>query len=356
MMRTARLLLLPVAVIYWLATAVRNWLYDIGALRSRAFGKPVICVGNITVGGTGKTPVIEHLARLLSHNGLRVAVVSRGYRRKSRGQVVAMTGATAEAIGDEPCQIKRHIPEVDVIVDADRAAAIDTAIARGADAVLMDDGMQHRSVRPGALIMVCDYARPLWRDLPLPAGDKREPATGRLRADVVIVNKCPRDLTKTEAEAIFRHLSLNDGQKIFFSAIAYSDFTTADGAVADEAEISERGAVAIAGIGRPGPFFTEVERRTGLTVRMAFADHHAFTASDIAQMGRRLDEAGPDSYAICTEKDATKLPARVGRHEVLTLPIRTEILLGEQTRFDNLMLSLAAGGRQGEKTTQPTKE
>lgn len=354
-MKTARLLLLPVAIIYWLVTTVRNWLYDIGALRSRSFRKPVICVGNITVGGTGKTPIIEHLARLLSERGLRVAVVSRGYRRKSRGQVVAAEGATAETVGDEPCQIKRHLPVVDVIVDADRAAAIDTAIARGADAVLMDDGMQHRSVRPSALLMVCDYARPLWRDLPLPAGDRRESVTGRLRADIVIVNKCPRSLTKTEAEAIFRHLSPNDGQKIFFSAIAYSAFTAAGGETVDDAEISCRGAVAIAGIGRPEPFFAEVERRTGQTARMAFADHHAFSASDMALMGRRLDEAGPDSYAICTEKDATRLPARIGRHEVLTLPIKTEILLGEQARFDNLMLSLAASGERGKKTAQTTK-
>lgn len=353
-MKTARLLLLPAAIVFWLVTTVRNWLYDIGALRSRVFGRPVICVGNITVGGTGKTPIIEHLARLLSGQGLRVAVVSRGYRRKSRGQVVAAEGASAEAVGDEPCQIKRHIPEVDVIVDADRAAAIDTAIARGADVVLMDDGMQHRSVRPSALLMVCDYARPLWRDLPLPAGDRRESVTGRLRADIVIVNKCPRDLTKTEAEAIFRHMSLNDGQKIFFSAIAYSAFTAQDGSAVDDAEISGRGAVAIAGIGRPEPFFTEVERRTGQTARMAFADHHTFSDTDIALMGRRLDEAGADSYAICTEKDATRLPARIGRHEVLTLPIKTEILLGEQARFDKLMLSLATSGKQDKETTQPT--
>ena len=142
-MKKARLLLLPFAALYWLGTSLRNMAYDLGVLPQRAFGTPVICVGNITVGGTGKTPLTEHIVSLLSRGGRRVAVVSRGYMRKSKGQVVADEESTASQIGDEPCQMKRKFPEADVIVDANRAAAIETAIRRGAAVVVMDDGMQH---------------------------------------------------------------------------------------------------------------------------------------------------------------------------------------------------------------------
>lgn len=339
-MRRLRLLLLPLGALYWVATRLRNWLYAAGVLRAWSFVAPVVCVGNITVGGTGKTPVIERLAGLLLSRGWRVAVVSRGYRRKSRGQVVARDGAAAADVGDEPSLLKRHMPRVDVVVDADRAAAIDCALRRGAQVVLMDDGMQHRSVRPGALILVCDYARPLWRDWPLPAGDKRESAAMARTADVVLVNKCPSSLSRAEADAIRGKMRPRDGRRVFFSAIGYADFVTADGAVVSDAEIAARGAVAVAGIGRPAPFFGEVERRTGARTHMPFADHHDFKPADLARIGAALDGVGERSLLLTTEKDATRLPSRVGSHEVAALPIRTDILFGEADEFDNEILHI----------------
>lgn len=339
-MRRLRLLLLPVGALYWVVAQTRAWLYSAGVLRRRSFGSPVLCVGNITVGGTGKTPVIEHLARLLLAAGWRVAVVSRGYRRKSRGLVVARVGATAEDVGDEPCQVKRHLPQVDVVVDADRGAAIECALGRGAQVVLMDDGMQHRSVRPGALVVLCDYARPLWRDWPLPAGDLRESATMARTADVVVVNKCPPSLSRQEADEIRRKMGLRQGQRLFFSAIGYANFMRADGMVAPDDEIAARGAVAVAGVGRPGPFFAEVERRVGPMPKMPFADHHDFAPADLARIGAELDGVGCGSLLLTTEKDATRLPDRVGGHEVVALPIKTDILFGEAEEFDNKILHL----------------
>lgn len=339
-MTRLRLLLLPVGALYWVVAQTRGWLYSVGALRRRSFDAPVLCVGNITVGGTGKTPIIEHLARLLLSAGWRVAIVSRGYRRKSRGQVVARVGATAEDVGDEPCQMKRHLPQVDVVVDADRGAAIDCALGRGAQVVLMDDGMQHRSVSPGALVLVCDYARPLWGDWPLPAGDLRESAAMARTADVVVVNKCPPSLSRLEADEIRRKMGLRQGQRLFFSAIGYADFLRAGGVLTRDSEIAARGAVAVAGVGRPGPFFDEVERRIGPMPKMSFADHHDFAPADLERIMEALDGVGSESLLLTTEKDATRLPSSVGGHEVAALPIKTDILFGEAEEFDNKILHL----------------
>ncbi len=338
-----RVLLLPVAVLYWIGTSLRSWLYDVGIMRSRSFDKPVICVGNITVGGTGKTPVIEHIVSRLTDEGFSVAVVSRGYRRRTKGQVIATGESTAEEVGDEPRQIKKHYPRVDVVVDADRGAAIDTAIGRGADVVLMDDGMQHRSVNPSVLILVCDYARPLWRDLPLPAGNKRESMYARLRADVVIINKCPRELTRAQAEGIYARLSLNDGQRIFFTSVVYGELMDAEDHIVTDTLLNTLGAVVVAGIGRPGPFFAEVQRRfTAHELRMlAYDDHHAYSAHELSKIEGMLDAEGQNSYLVTTEKDAARLPRKVGRHVVLRLPIKLEVLFGEGEKFDQLVCSMS---------------
>lgn len=352
-MRKARLLLLPFSVLYWVATSLRNLAYDLGALPQRRFKTPVICVGNITVGGTGKTPLTEHLVSLLSGKGRRVAVVSRGYKRKSKGQVVAEADCTAATVGDEPCQMKRKHPEADVIVDSDRAAAISTAISRGADVVIMDDGMQHRSVRPKGLILVVDYARPMWRDLPLPAGDLREDRTARLRADIVVVNKCPPGLTKSQAEAFMAHMSLNDGQQVFFSTIEYGTMRRPDGSPVSDDEAAMRGGVAVAGIGRPEPFFNEVADRLadGRMRRMAFADHHAYSPSDMADISRVLDSVGADGVIVCTEKDSMRLPAVSGR-ETWVLPIALRVLFGQSDELDKAVERLAAPVNRQTKNTK----
>lgn len=342
-MKKARLLLLPFAALYWLGTSLRNMAYDLGVLPQKAFGTPVICVGNITVGGTGKTPLTEHIVSLLSRGGRRVAVVSRGYMRKSKGQVVADEESTASQIGDEPCQMKRKFPEADVIVDANRAAAIETAIRRGAAVVVMDDGMQHRSVRPKGLILVVDYARPMWKDQPLPAGDLREDRTARLRADIVVVNKCPAGMTKSQAEAFMAHMSLNDDQRIFFSTIEYGLMRRGDGSEVSDDEAVMRSGVAVAGIGRPEPFFNEVADRLAdaRTRRMAYPDHHAYTADDAADIRRVLDAAGPDSVMVCTEKDSMRMP-RISGHETWILPIKLRVLFGQEEEFDRAVERMAA--------------
>ncbi len=334
-MRKARLLLLPLAALYWVGTSVRNLLYNIGILRQRSFDTPVICMGNITVGGTGKTPLTEHVVRLLKNEGRHVGIVSRGYMRKTKGQIVATTDMTAAEIGDEPCQMKRKFPWAEVVVDADREAAIDKVVELGADVVVMDDGMQHRSVRPRGLLLVVDYARPMWCDWPLPAGNLREDRTARLRADIIIINKCPADMTKGQAESFMSHMSLNDGQQVFFCTIDYGSLVRRDGSEVDPEEAELRGGVAVAGIGRPEPFFVEVEKRMaeGRTRRMSFPDHHAYTDSDMTDIASVLNEVGPDSVCICTEKDSMRLP-EVANHETWILPIKLKVLFGQEDELN----------------------
>ncbi len=334
-MRKARLLLLPIAALYWVGISVRNLLYNIGVLRQRRFATPVICVGNITVGGTGKTPLTEHVVRLLRSEGHHVGIVSRGYKRKTKGQIVATTGMTAEEIGDEPCQMKRKFPWAEVVVDADRAAAIDKAVELGADVVVMDDGMQHRSVVPRGLMLVVDYARPMWCDWPLPAGNLREDRTARLRADIIIINKCPADMTKGQAENFMSHMSLNDGQKVYFCTIDYGALVRRDGSEVAPEEAALRGGVAVAGIGRPDPFFVEVESRMAdcRTRRMSFPDHHAYTESDMTDIVSVLNEVGPDSVCICTEKDSMRLPD-IEHHETWILPIKLKVLFGQEDELN----------------------
>lgn len=341
-MRKVRLLLLPAAAIYWLATWLRNLAYDIGLLRQRSFATPVICVGNITVGGTGKTPLTEHILKLLLSKGRRVAVVSRGYKRKSKGQIIATSEMTAADIGDEPMQMKRKFPKADVVVDSDRGAAIDTAIGRGAEVVIMDDGMQHRSVRPRALILVVDYARPMWKDWPLPAGNLREDRIARLRADIIVINKCPANLTKADAEDFMAHMSLNDGQKVFFCSIDYGDMVRSDGSTVSPQETEMRSAVAVAGIGRPEPFFAEVDMRMAemRTRHLAFPDHHTFTSGDLADIRKSLDKVGPESVVVCTEKDSTRLP-KIKGHDTWVLPISLKVLFGQADEMDKAIERLS---------------
>ncbi len=350
------ILLAPVSLCYWFITTVRNIAYDCGWLRSRQYNKAVICVGNITVGGTGKTPVTESVTRHMHQRGEKVAIVSRGYRRKTKGQIIATPRSTAADIGDEPCQMKHKMPWVDLIVDANRAAAIDQALKRGATTVIMDDGMQHRSVQPTALIMVCDYARMPFDDWHLPSGNLREHYLGRLRADIVIVNKCPENLTTLDAEKALLGLNMPSNAPVFFTALSYGELidqqSLRDGGQAQEMvqEMEQMGSqetnlhldaeeldpetpvVAVAGIGRPDPFFREVESRFAKVETMAFADHHDFSPTDMNQIRRRLDALGPDSVVICTEKDAMRMPA-IERHRTLALPIGLKVLFGQEAAF-----------------------
>lgn len=203
--------LLPLSWCYGLVVRLRNHFFEVGILKSRTFDTPVISVGNITVGGTGKTPHVEYLVRLLSDQ-MKVAVLSRGYKRKSRGFVLATKESTANDIGDEPCQIKRKFPHVYVAVDANRCEGIERLttdkLTKDTEAIILDDAYQHRYVKAGVNILLIDYNRLIIHDKLLPAGRLREPKSGKNRADIVIVTKCPDGLLPVDFLVLTKALDL----------------------------------------------------------------------------------------------------------------------------------------------------
>lgn len=216
--------LLPLSWLYGLGVRLRNQLYEMGILKSHTFGIPVIAVGNITVGGSGKTPHVEYLIRLLKDR-MKVAVLSRGYKRKSRGYVLAGPETVSSEIGDEPYQMKNKFPDVFVAVDKDRCEGIRNLTTdettKETDVILLDDAFQHRRVKPGINILLIDYHRLIIYDKLLPAGRLREPQNGKNRADIVIITKCPTDLKPMEFRVLTKAMNLFPYQDLYFSTLEY---------------------------------------------------------------------------------------------------------------------------------------
>jgi tetraacyldisaccharide 4'-kinase len=318
-----RLFLIPFAFIYHLITSVRNRLFDWKLLPSERYPVPVICIGNLSAGGAGKTPLTEYLIRLLKPS-CRVATLSRGYRRQTGGFVLVTTNSTVAEAGDEPCQIKCKFPDITVAVDANRRRAMRRLLALPPEerphVVLLDDAMQHRYVSPSLTILLTAYDHLYYDDRLLPAGNLRESARAAARADIVVVTKCREDVQPATLQAIAKTMSLKANQRLYFSAIAYHRVeplfpSAAAGRTACSlAEISRGEEILlIAGIAHPQPLIERMKSHTGQIRICTFADHHSFTPSDMRQMDRLFRRmASPTRKIICTEKDAMRLKTAAG--------------------------------------------
>ena len=289
----------PFAWLYGLIMAVRGGLYDVGCLRVYRFSMPILSVGNIAVGGTGKTPHVVHFARELQASGHKVAVLSRGYKRKTRGFILVERGMTAREVGDEPLEMRRKLgDDVLVAVDRDRVHGVRQLLAAepGLDVVLLDDGMQHRRLGRSLDILLTDYSRPYTEDRVMPWGRLREWRSGARRAGVVIVTKVPR--VGQSVEAWRRRLRLQPEQQLFFSRIKYS--------FPDSLSRSCVGmrVLLVCGIANPRPLVEEIERRGAKVETMLFADHHAYTPRDLKQIAERARGA---DVVLTTAKDAARL-------------------------------------------------
>lgn len=218
--------LLPLSWLYGIGVRLRNWMFDIGVLKSQSYDIPIIAVGNITVGGSGKTPHVEYLVNLL-HNKLKVGVLSRGYKRKSHGYQLANADTPMRLIGDEPYQMRHKFNDIYVAVDKNRRNGIHRLTSDDAtkdvDVILLDDAYQHRYVKPGINILLVDYHRLIIYDKLLPAGRMREPQEGKSRADIVIVTKCPKDLKPMEFRVLKRAMDLYPYQELFFTTLQYEN-------------------------------------------------------------------------------------------------------------------------------------
>jgi tetraacyldisaccharide 4'-kinase len=338
--------LLPAGWIYGFVVSVRNRLYDFGIMKSRSFPIPVISVGNVAVGGTGKTPHVEYILELLRTSHYP-AVLSRGYKRRSKGFVLASKSSTAADIGDEPLQIKTKFPDVLVAVDADRCHGIDLLMvhrtSRHTDVIVLDDAFQHRRVRPGLNIVLVEYGRTRG-DHMLPAGRLREPMSGLDRADMVVVTKCPPTLTQADIEATAAHIRLRRGQPLYFSTMEYQQLEPLF--CGDERtleSISQYHVLLVTGIAQPTPLLNELKRHTPHVKHLSFGDHHEFSAGDIRRICADFEALPQPRMVVTTEKDAARLTHTAGltqevRQNLFLLPIRVRILNNARHAFDNDIL------------------
>ena len=342
-----KFLLLPFALIYRCIAVVRNWLFDLGVLKSKAYDVPVIVVGNITVGGTGKTPHVEYLVRMLCAKR-RVAVVSRGYGRSTSGFVEVRPESDVRSVGDEPLQIKRKYTDICVVVDEVRTHAIDRLLAAdAADTFILDDAFQHRHVSAGLNIVLVDYNRPIFNDLMLPAGRLREPRSGIRRANIVLVTKCPEALTDAERQKFSRKLKLKPDVPVFFTTFGYGQLVPIDKSPVST-ELNGATVVVATGIARPERLYGYLTNAGAKVVGLKFPDHHFFTPDDMDKIANTYQSIKSESkMVVVTEKDAMRLTpeltARLNGVPVYYLPIQVEFL-AKQAQFDELVAQFCGIG------------
>lgn len=367
-------LLAPLSGLYGLGVWVRKKLFDWGQIKSTSFEDvvPVICVGNLAVGGTGKTPHTEYLVNLLHRNGYGpIAVLSRGYKRRSEGFHVAMPRVgretdpkiTANLLGDEPYQYYRKFPFLIVAVDARRVHGIESLLKLDTppQVIILDDAMQHRRVKPGLTICLSSYNRILYKDMLLPAGRLREPISGVARADMIVVTKCPKALRSEEETEIVANLPTRLDQPIFYSAFRYGKLVNLD--TQEECDIDHSTEVLIvAGIADPQVMEDYVHTHYRLLDIMNYGDHHHFTEKDIQTIQARLDDVNGKGYVsndsgnraviITTEKDAARLvnhPAVSDelRKRIYILPTEVYFLKNHADKFDKIVLDYVRKPRAG---------
>lgn len=336
--------LYPLALLYGCAVRLRNKCFDWGILQEQQFATPVICIGNLTVGGTGKTPHCEYLIRLLSPKG-KVAVLSRGYKRKSKGFVLSDTDTPMSQIGDEPYQMKQKFPETIIAVDVNRREGISQLEKLNPDVILLDDAYQHRYVKAGLNLLLTDYNRLMTRDQMLPAGRLREPISGKKRADIILVTKCPNPLSPVQCEEIRKEIQPEGGQAVYFSTFVYGDLEQvfdASVALPPSSITPDDSVLLLTGIANPEPLVKEIRQYTTNIQPLSYPDHHDFTVEDMRQITQTYQSLSAQGkcWIITTEKDATRLTALSGWNNELKkalwkLPIKVSILEGKEKEFND---------------------
>lgn len=322
-MNLLRKLLFPFAILYGLITSIRNFLFDKGILKSYSFDLPVIAVGNLSVGGTGKTPQIEYLIRLLS-NKYKIATLSRGYKRQSKGFILAEANTNAAILGDEPFQFFQKFPSIQVAVDADRKNGIEQLLSQQEkpEVILLDDAFQHRKVKAGFYILLTSYGDLYSDDFMLPTGNLRESRSGAKRANVIIVTKCPFNLSLEQRNDIKNRLKVSEDQELYFTFIAYEDFIYSENRKINVNEIQSAAKLLVAGIAKPEPFFAYLQDTND--VCLSFPDHHNFTDKDILE----IKNLAQNNIIITTEKDYVRLKGSLPSEQLFYLPIQSSFVSG----------------------------
>ncbi|NCD70660.1 tetraacyldisaccharide 4'-kinase [Mucilaginibacter agri] len=341
-MKKLRWLLWPFSLLYGLVVVIRNWCYDVGWFKSTGFNLPVISVGNLAVGGAGKSPMTEYLVRLLKSD-YKLATLSRGYGRKTQGFLLAEEHSTSADIGDEPAQFKHKFPDVTVAVCEDRVKGINQ-LKDNHELIIMDDAYQHRAVKPGFSILLFDYKKLNDPNLLLPAGDLREPFSGKMRADIVVVSKCPSNISAEEQERVSEKIIPYPYQHLFFTSIDYLGLKTLDGNTANTRLTSNTKIYLLTGIAGAGPLVQYLQSISSTIVHHNYPDHHPFSLKNITKLADEfLADASENKVVITTEKDAERLkqPALLlllSKLQILVIPISIAFLNNGQPQFDQLII------------------
>jgi tetraacyldisaccharide 4'-kinase len=357
-----KFILYPLALIYGLVVFFRNRFYDLGILKSQDFDIPVISVGNITVGGTGKTTHIEYLAALLREQ-FEVAVLSRGYKRKSRGFRWVDTETTVDEAGDEPLQIKRKFPDILVAVCENRVTGLKRLFSaenpKTPDVVLLDDAFQHRRILPGINILLIDYNRPVWKDSLLPAGRLREGFAQVRRAGIIILSKCPEDeVTPLQRRIISKEIYLRPWQQLYFSTYQYDKIKnpfSGDELSEDFYKSDSYSVLIVTGIANPALMHDYIKKFASDTDYLSFPDHHKFSDKDIELIMKKFGELKQGKkIIITTAKDAVRLNDIPEIPELLKdalyyLPVRVKFLNDRDKYFDKKILNYVGENKSNRK-------
>ncbi len=328
-MKLLRKILFPIVPIYYGVTWVRNYCFDKGILKSKSYNFPVICVGNLSVGGTGKTPMIEYLITLLKEN-YKVATLSRGYRRTSDGFLIADKNSTAATIGDEPFQFYQKFDGIIVSVDNDRQNGI-AQLNKSKfkpNIILLDDAFQHRKVKAGFNILLTTYDKPYIKDIVLPTGNLRESKSGAKRADIIMVTKCPRDLNNDNTAEIIKQLKPLTRQQVFFSTIKYSETIYSMDFDKRLSNLKNEKFNLVTGIANATHLLNYLKREGYNYEHLNFKDHHNFTDTEIELLNSK-------SLLLTTEKDFMRLKDKVDTSILYYLPIAIEI--SEKDKFNTII-------------------
>ncbi len=347
LLRPVRMLLFPFSLLYGLIVWIRNKLFDKKIISSTSFNLPLIGVGNLSSGGTGKSPMVEFIiGKLVAH--WHVAVLSRGYKRKTRGYALATDDVTALEIGDEPMLFYNKFPEAAVAVGEERIVAIPQLLHDRPDTevIVLDDSFQHRYVKPGLNILLTDYNNLFTRDWFLPTGDLRDLKSSYKRADIIVVTKCRQPVSQQQREEIINEISPLQHQQVFFTGITYSDpyhiITKEIKPLTDTTEV-----LLVTGIANPRPLKKYVDEMVYAYYEILYNDHHIFTIDDLKEIRKRFDSIqSSDKIILTTEKDAMRLmkfQQAIAGYPFYVIPMQIEFLFDEESRFTDIITTFIKG-------------
>ncbi len=333
-MKILRFLLFPFAIVYNIITSVRNLFFNVGLLKQKTFDLPVIVVGNLSVGGTGKTPQIEYLIRLLKDT-YKVAVLSRGYKRKTSDFVLLNDKHSAEDVGDEPLQYFNKFTNINVAVDANRVAGISKLLTlKSPEIILLDDAYQHRKVKGSFYVLLTKYDDLFTKDYLLPTGNLRESRRGAKRANVILVTKCPKSLNKQEQNKIKTNLK-RYCKHVFFTAISY-DYKTSGSKEILVKELQQYHVLLITGIANPTPLLSFLKESKVHYKHLKFSDHHHFSEKEIQLIQQDFKNLpSVKKIILTTEKDYVRLKDNI--EEISFLGIKTMFLEEQFTNFNSII-------------------